>query len=110
VFSAVGFNCFVEPAKNRLPLEPTTTVISTEAAHAFVSSEVEKSASLPPFPGQQHVPAFVLAVACSFVGIQQGPAVVLSVVSEAIGKIELFQLPRKAFHTAPNAAQSLKGM
>jgi hypothetical protein len=36
-------------------------VISTEAAHAFVSTAVEKSASLPPpCPGQDHVLAFVL--------------------------------------------------
>jgi hypothetical protein len=38
------------------------TVISTEAAHAFVSSAAEKSASLPPpFTNPRSVPAFAVA-------------------------------------------------
>jgi hypothetical protein len=48
------------------------TVISTEAAHAFVSGAVEKSAFLPPpCPAQRRVfaLAFALAVGCSFVVI-----------------------------------------
>jgi hypothetical protein len=52
------------------------TVISTEAAHAFVSSAAEKSASLPPPCPAQHgvlalasALAFALAVGCSFVVI-----------------------------------------
>jgi hypothetical protein len=99
VFSAIGSNCFLELAKNRLSLksakdrlsfEPARTVcrlsqqgtvrrssqqrtvISTEAAHAFVSSAAEKSASLPPPCPAQHgvlVLAFALAVGCSFVVI-----------------------------------------
>jgi hypothetical protein len=48
--------------KNR-HFDQTKTVISTEAAHAFVSSRAEKSASLPKsLPGHNHAFAFAVTV------------------------------------------------
>jgi hypothetical protein len=103
-----AFNCFVEPAKNRLPLEPTKNCHFDRSC----SRSCEQRSGEIRCTTQHSVPAntafFAFVFACSFVVIQQGTVVVLSVASEASGKIELFQLPGKAFHTAPNAAHSLK--
>ena len=77
-----------------LPPHPQRVVISTEAAHAFVSSAVEKSASLPgQFPGLNCALAVVLALAFLVVspdepalsevelGICRGPCLCLLVLS-----------------------------
>jgi hypothetical protein len=52
----------IRAAANRFSLRPTITVISTNAAHSpIVSSEAEKSASLPKQP-LSHCPAFAVAL------------------------------------------------
>src|SRR6266550_328152 len=63
---------------------PSEIVISTEAAHAFVSSAVEKSASRPP-PRLGHLDVLLcsfFAFACSFLVLPQGSAVVPAVASK----------------------------
>ena len=105
-----------QPATTPLPLfvlppHPQRVVISTEAAHAFVSSAVEKSASLPPpCPGQRGVLAFVLAVACSFVVIQQGICCCSVCCLRGKRANRTIPAPRRGLSRVPRSAQSWRGM